>query len=255
MKREGINHPKTRALARGLGIPQYAAVGLLECLWAFTSTAAPCGDVGKWSNDEIAEGMFWDGKPDKLVDALVAARLLDRCGVHRLVVHDWHEHADKATRNKVNGRRLTFVRVETPVTISPATGGELCNNAPMSGDGAHPPGPGAGAEPGAGAVVHFDEIEIAFSEFWKRYPNKRNKQTAFKAFQKACKRGGAEVVSIIMEALERHVAACQGVEKRFIPHAATWLNQERYLDDPEDETDDPTATPGDTSEAARFLNG
>lgn len=81
-----------------------STVGHLELLWHFTAKQAPAGDVGRWADDEIAEACDWDGDPAAFVDALVAARWLDPCPTHRLIVHDWHEHADDALRKAMRRR-------------------------------------------------------------------------------------------------------------------------------------------------------
>lgn len=107
MKRGTVEHPKTKALARALKIPQYSAVGILESLWHWTAQFAPAGDVGRYENSDIADGVHWDGDAEKLVAALVSCRWLDEHDEHRLVIHDWSTHADDAV-NLVLARRTTF---------------------------------------------------------------------------------------------------------------------------------------------------
>jgi len=108
MKRGTIEHPKLKKLAKSLDISTYAAVGLLECLWHFTARYAQPGDVGKYSNDEIALGLYWEGDPDELVNALVANRWIDEHPEFRLVVHDWHEHADQTLKRSLAKQGLVF---------------------------------------------------------------------------------------------------------------------------------------------------
>ena len=104
MLRRAHTSPKLKRLKRHLGIPQCMAVGVLECLWHMAATEAPRGDIGRWSNEEIAVALEWPGEADELVDALVECRWLDRDPRHRLLVHDWSEHADR------NVRRMSVVR-------------------------------------------------------------------------------------------------------------------------------------------------
>lgn len=108
MKRGTIDHPKTMRLARLLDIERWGAVGILESLWHFTARHAMRGDIGRWPNDEIAEGIGWKGDPDTLVDALVSARWLDADNSHRLIVHDWHEHADDSVKKTLRNRSEHF---------------------------------------------------------------------------------------------------------------------------------------------------
>jgi hypothetical protein len=72
-------------------------IGLLERMWLFTSGSAIRGDIGKYTNEEIAEDIGWTGDCDVLINALVNRHWLDESPdpAVRLVVHDWHDHAPK----------------------------------------------------------------------------------------------------------------------------------------------------------------
>jgi L-ascorbate metabolism protein UlaG (beta-lactamase superfamily) len=50
----------------------------------------------------------------ELVDALVESGFVDRHPDHRLVVHDWHEHADAPTHMAIARRREFFRTGEAP---------------------------------------------------------------------------------------------------------------------------------------------
>jgi hypothetical protein len=99
---------KFQRLQRRLGETKRGLVGLLELLWHGTATQAPQGDIGKFSNEEIAILVDWEGDYDQLVDALVETGWLDRCSKHRLVVHDWGQHAPNWVRMLVKKRSLCF---------------------------------------------------------------------------------------------------------------------------------------------------
>lgn len=86
---------------RVLKVPSYAAVGLLEKLWHLTAREAPAGNVGRLSDDDIADWLGWEQSSALLIDGLVEAGWLDRYedpGV-RLYIHDWHEHSDDTIDN------------------------------------------------------------------------------------------------------------------------------------------------------------
>ena len=83
---------KFRTLKRRLGEPTYVVVGVLESLWLFTASNAKLGDVGRFTDEEIAAWIDWIGDCDELVEALVACGWLRESEEHRLVVTDWHEH-------------------------------------------------------------------------------------------------------------------------------------------------------------------
>lgn len=66
-----------------------------------------------------------------------------------------------------------------------------------------------------------------FEIFWKEYPNRVGKPDAMKKYKE-------QEHSEIIEWLERwkEFWDYSETEPRFIPHPATWLNQERYKDEP-----------------------
>ena len=101
-----MQHTKLKKLMRVLAVPQYAAVGLLECLWHLTAREAPAGNIGKLSNEDIAITLDWEGDHDALVSAFVATGWLDEDPVHRLLVHDWSEHADDATKKAMSRQKV-----------------------------------------------------------------------------------------------------------------------------------------------------
>jgi hypothetical protein len=109
MKRGGPEHPKIKMLATTLKINHAQAVGIMEMLYHATARHAPQGNIGKWPDEFIASAVAWDGKPIEVVDAMVRCRLLDRHEQHRLLVHDWHEHADDSTKKTLTRSRQPFL--------------------------------------------------------------------------------------------------------------------------------------------------
>lgn len=112
MKRGTPEHPKTVRLSRILDIERWGAIGLLEGLWHFAARYAIQGDIGRWSNQEIADGIGWHGRhgtPDALVAALVEARFLDESPEHRLLIHDWADHCDESVRKTLKSRGLSVL--------------------------------------------------------------------------------------------------------------------------------------------------
>jgi hypothetical protein len=70
--------------------------------------------------------------------------------------------------------------------------------------------------------------ETDFLRFWEVFPKKAAKRAAAKAWDKARKRADPEL--IIAKAAE--FAASPKGQGEFCPHAATWLNGDRFDDDP-----------------------
>lgn len=69
-------------------------------------------------------------------------------------------------------------------------------------------------------------VSTDFATFWAAYPRKIAKAEARKAFSKAAKKAP---VAEMLGGLER--AKAGWVDANFIPHAATWLNGERWQDE------------------------
>lgn len=74
------------------------------------------------------------------------------------------------------------------------------------------------------------ELAGEFAEWWEHYPRKIAKQEAVKAYAKARKSFSAQAIS---EGLTRHLDAWRTEHRPLdkIPHAATWLNGQRFNDE------------------------
>jgi len=109
MKLEALDHLKTLDFAARLQIELPTAIGHLELLWAFTGKKAPQGNIGKWPDGAIARACHWMGKPESFIASLQQSGLIDTDEVHRLTVHDWHDHAPGWVRAKLKKVGLSFV--------------------------------------------------------------------------------------------------------------------------------------------------
>lgn len=72
----------------------------------------------------------------------------------------------------------------------------------------------------------------AFILFWDAFPRKKGKLAAIKAFKAAAK---LEEPHIIIQAARNFAHDSRHTERRYIPHPATWLNQGRWDDEPDEE--------------------
>ncbi len=149
------DHPKFSQLKARLRQPKGAVLGWLESIWHFAGRFTPQGNIGKYTDEAIEAWVEWDGKPGDLVAGLIECGWLDADPAHRILVHDWHEHADKATKNALKRSKLDFC---TPGVRTPYPKVQVCDeNAAESGTVSPLPGPEPGPvpepEPGAGAVA------------------------------------------------------------------------------------------------------
>ena len=148
---------------------------------------------------------------------------------HRLVITIDPDVWETPTGHEVTGDRSPDDR---------STGHEVTDTQSTTDlvqQGVPPLTPPAGGE----AVVPFtvptrvgpDQVETDwFERFWVAYPRKAAKPAARKAFRAAYKKAPMREIG---DGLKRWVAywAIKS-EVEFIPHASTWLNQERWNDTP-----------------------
>jgi len=117
MKRGTPRHPKVAHLAELLGVNIPTAVGYLELLWHFTAEFAPQGDIGKYDDKRIAAGLHWPGRtPSTLIEALTKSGWIDLRDDFRLLVHDWHDHADGSVIKRLQRSNLPFLSDGPEVT-------------------------------------------------------------------------------------------------------------------------------------------
>lgn len=121
MKRNTPDHWKMDDLVNILDIGLAQAVGHMELLFHLTAKQAMHGNIGKISNATIAKKCGWAGDPDTFINALIKSKWLDACSHERLIVHDWHEHCDDATKKAVARSGIDFSRPKTPM---PDNGGQ-----------------------------------------------------------------------------------------------------------------------------------
>lgn len=127
MKRGAIDHPKTKRLAKAIGAPAYAAMGLVEALVHWSCRYAPSGNVGKYADDEIEEAVGWDGSPGQMVPTMIEAGFLEAHAEYRVVIHDWYDHADDAVHMALAraGERFWCGRVPKMTRLSRDERGRL----------------------------------------------------------------------------------------------------------------------------------
>jgi DNA-binding transcriptional MocR family regulator len=68
---------------------------------------------------------------------------------------------------------------------------------------------------------------IDFEEFWQVYPRKVGKGQARVAFKTALRKATKDE---LVSAASTYAESVRSTEQNFIPHASTWLNGERWLD-------------------------
>lgn len=88
-----------------------------------------------------------------------------------------------------------------------------------------PPATANGASSKSLAVVD----DVLFLAFWSAYPKHKSRGAAWKAWQAAIKKADPES---IIDAARRYAIERKGEDPTYTPHGSSWLNQERWLDEP-----------------------
>lgn len=120
-------HPKTKRLAKTLGICLPQAVGHCVCLWTWAMSYAQDGVLTDYGQDGIADAAQWPGDPDVFVTAMIGCGVGDKPGFIEwtsedgLIIHDWEDYAgkyiEKRDREKLRQRERRSqdkVRGHTP---------------------------------------------------------------------------------------------------------------------------------------------
>lgn len=238
-------HPKTKKLARLLGVSLPAAVGHLHYLWWWALDFAQDGTLEKFDNYDLADAMQWDGDPDALVEALISSGYIDDTD-DGLMIHDWGEYAGKLLERRAKDRARKRAAAEaagvpqnfrrnsngkdeeseeTP-SASFVTNQPTVPNQPTNTNSTN------STEPTTPTNAPATLQETRFTEFWQAYPKKVGKASCLKAWKKL--KPTAELHKHIMEALEAQKRSEQWQREggRFIPNPLTWINQGRWDDEP-----------------------
>lgn len=237
-------HPKTKKLARLLGVSLPAVVGHLHYLWWWALDFAQDGVLDKYDAEDIADAMQWEGDADQLVEALLSSGYIDDTD-DGLVVHDWAEYAGKLLERRAKDRARK--RAATEASDSPQDFRRNSNGTDEEGE--ETPSASFVTVPNSTIPNHTlhdrtlpDSTETTseaqtlqerrFTEFWQAYPKKVGKASCLKAWKKL--KPTTELFDHIMTSLgsQKHSEQWQREGGRFIPNPLTWLNQGRWDDEP-----------------------
>ena len=220
------DHPKFANLKATIRQPKGATLGWLEAIWHFAGRFTPQGNIGKYPDQAIETWVEWDGKPGALIAALIQTGWIDVDSTHRLLVHDWNQHADKATKNALQRANLTlFVR----------TSGVQCTYKNPEIEPAYRlpepvPVPEPVPEPDSNTPPRAKKPLAEIETLYKLYPRHIGKEAARKAITKALSKKPFEDLLLAVHAFVRKCSQ-NGTEEQFIPHPASWFNAGRYDDE------------------------
>ena len=76
---------------------------------------------------------------------------------------------------------------------------------------------------------YIDIYTAEFEELWQKYPNKKGKEMALKAYIKARKNNVSR--ETIEQGIENYAEYCRNKDKQYIKHGSTWFNQQCWQDE------------------------
>lgn len=190
-------HPKTRRLARLLGVSRPAAIGHLHLLWWWSLDYAQDGDLSRFDPDDLADAAEWDDDPASFMEGLRRAGFLD----DDARIHDWHDYAGRlVSRRNANAERMRAARasnvqdtsgvgVEPPYQPTVPTNSDPTEPDQPTNLPAKPDVTGKNADEimarGRANKPTSPKYTPEFQAIYARYPHVRgSKAEAFKAWQK-----------------------------------------------------------------------
>ena len=250
-----FTHPKTRRVAKRLGVSPAAAVGHMAALWSFTAEFAPDGDLSRFDVEELELAAGWDGEDGAFVEAAQVSGYLDDDG-GALSVHDWSDYGGKlAERRAVDRKRKADARKSSgsPSDIQRTSSGQPRARASSASAGQReereereeieekeqdqelraqgalvsvkaddPPVDNSSA---GDPAAYSDDFEA----FWAAYPRKEEKRKAWRAWNARLKKQVA--VEDMATAAGNYAAGCKGAERRFIKLPATFIGPDMPFTD------------------------
>lgn len=186
---------------------------------------------GTWSADKMTDGFvpytifdLWEFDTD-VIEELVKTGLWDHDDDREGIwFHDWADYQPMREQLEAKSalRNERAVKAANARWNKPDAKAMLTDAKPMLTDAPEPV-----PEP---VLKHLTIASPLFDDFWQLWPRREGKANAVKAWQKATKKISE---SEIVEKARAYVTSPTVPEKQFVPHAATWLNGERWNDEPD----------------------
>jgi hypothetical protein len=187
---------------------------------------ADCFPLDEHITSEVIDGWLW-----MLSDAGVVIRY-EVDGVQYLAVKNWAEHQKPQHAGKdlfpVFTGENARIRTDYATFMQPSCNLHETLTPELSRDEMSSVATEGGRE------SYSDEFET----WWSEYPRKIAKGTASRAWKGAISKASFDV---LLDSVKAFAIKCSLVEQQYIPHAATWLNGERWNDEPEPVRHDPDA--------------
>ena len=219
------SHPSFRKFRAKLGISAPLAHGLLAGLFAFAFDFARDGDLSRFTPDDVAIGIEYDGDPEELW------RALDGGFLKKGVINDWYEWGGAKFGDQIKDahRKYDQYHAEQGSSSTEEAGGNRRMPQKRREEKREE------KEQDLKEHVQTLDLEVVpkddgFADFYAAYPRREKRKDAARAWKKLTveQRRLATGVAALMTNL---VAQGLGPEKKnYIPLPTTFLNGERWED-------------------------
>jgi len=217
-------HPRTKKLARSLGVCPREAQGYLLCLWQWAFKYCEDGCIDGWTETDIADGCDFSGDPVLFRTALIDAGWLDKSGK----LHAWNSHAGKLFRSREKAaEKMRMFRAR--------------KKKEQGQSGVLPLRDGNVTEESESRVRvklkrektlwSSDDDRECFNSFWNSYPKKVQKQKAIQAWKKLTPNGELQQTILSDVNTKANSEEWTKEDRQFCPHPASYLNGRRWEDE------------------------
>lgn len=208
-------HPKTAKLARLLGVSSRVAGDTMIRVWCWAKKFCEDGQLSRYESADIEHGIEYQNE-GHLLNNLEQAGFIEQGWIKDWLEWGGAEIKEKYRKNKDKYPQYkeTVDHYESKVAESCATVAESCGK--------------LRTEEKRREEKREDIYSVQFESFWTAYPKKVSKGHASKAYVSALKKTTPET---ILTALKKQIERGGfSNDPKFIPHASTWLNGERWAD-------------------------
>lgn len=170
--------------------------------------------------------------PQEMIEHLIRVGLWDRDEQGQIWFHDWCVYQPSGAAHKEKQEAIREKRSEAGKNGAAKRWGKQDDSKPIANawqtDSPEPEPEPEPSIPNGIDISPKNDFDEKFDDFWAVYPRRENKQSARRAFKQAIKTETLE--SIIAGALRYREDPNR--DPAFTKHAATWLNNQCWNDDP-----------------------
>lgn len=243
-----------------LGLSRIEATGALLALWGAALEDAPDGYLEAWTDADLAAAMELPetARAKPVGAALVSSGYAERNG-HGLILHDWMAYQGNlraaklkaawraAKDNHGQSQNVRGQSEDSPKTVEDSPTLLADSRARADGTGrdvdgrestsTHLPDKSGVSVSKTGKKPKREPEPEGFADAYAYFPRKTARRAAAKAFASALKRHPDCVPLDFVNAVKWYAERVEkeAIEARYIPHPATWFNQDRFLEEFGDE--------------------